>query len=192
MTYDARFGGMDRHIDLYNNVSRKWTTATRPSATEIDPNPAGFNTTLGEFEYWNGTSWTQLGGGGGGGGLTEPGLIYYNDPAFLVEFSYGFDAGNPAFLCTSRNLYVTEEIRLLVTEFDAFGELQLIPQPADIIITIQSNDTYTHVYYFTPSNSLASVGGFIDGYIMATIGIYDTSTASWVDKISVMINNAPA
>lgn len=45
--------------------NRTWTTGTRPTPSADDLYPAGFNTTLGTLEYWNGSTWIQLGGGQG-------------------------------------------------------------------------------------------------------------------------------
>ena len=41
-----------------------WTTTTRPSAPTTGS--FGFNTTLLQLEYWNGSAWVAAGGGGGG------------------------------------------------------------------------------------------------------------------------------
>jgi hypothetical protein len=35
-----------------------WTTGTRPSAPELGQQ--GWNSTLGQYEIWNGTTWYQI------------------------------------------------------------------------------------------------------------------------------------
>src|ERR1700691_4103676 len=54
-----------------------WTTAMRPTSPALAVE--GYNTTLGQYEYWNGASWVQFGAGGSGsvtlGGANQ--LAYY-------------------------------------------------------------------------------------------------------------------
>src|ERR1019366_2593383 len=41
-----------------------WTTATRPSSADIGTQ--GYNSDLGQIEFWNGAAWAQLAAGGAG------------------------------------------------------------------------------------------------------------------------------
>lgn len=54
-----------------------WTTATRPSSPALGTQ--GYNSSLGQIEFWNGASWTQLAAGGSGsinlGSINQ--LAYY-------------------------------------------------------------------------------------------------------------------
>lgn len=55
-------------LETYNTATSKWrilsgywTTATRPTTTDIEPGSQGFNTDTGYgLEMWDGTSWTLL------------------------------------------------------------------------------------------------------------------------------------
>lgn len=46
-------------LTLFGN--RTWATAGRPTPSASDLYPMGFNTTLLAYEFWNGTSWIQIG-----------------------------------------------------------------------------------------------------------------------------------
>jgi hypothetical protein len=48
-----------------------WTTATRPASPNLGT--LGFNSTLGQYEFWDGTAWIQL--AAGGSGSVNPGNI---------------------------------------------------------------------------------------------------------------------
>lgn len=49
-------------LTLFGN--RTWDTAGRPTPDTDDLYPIGFNTDFLAYEFWNGTSWVQIGGSG--------------------------------------------------------------------------------------------------------------------------------
>lgn len=62
-----------------------WTTATRPVTPTAGTE--GYNSSLGQIEYWNGASWVQLAAGGSGsvnlGGANQ--LAYYENTGTAVS-----------------------------------------------------------------------------------------------------------
>jgi hypothetical protein len=50
--------------NFYADFPQSWTTANRPSMPATGT--LGYNTSLGQYEYWNGAAWTQLASGGSG------------------------------------------------------------------------------------------------------------------------------
>jgi hypothetical protein len=75
-----------------------WTTANRPSSPF--PGLLGYNSDLGQYEYWNGASWVQLSSGGSGTVNlgSENQLAFYSSSGTTVS---GLLSGNNSVLSTN-------------------------------------------------------------------------------------------
>jgi len=55
------FNGLEYYTSLgWLVVTGVWTVATRPPTVNLSPNSGGYNTEIGQREYWDGSSWRAV------------------------------------------------------------------------------------------------------------------------------------
>lgn len=103
-------------INFQQPATVTWTTAARP-ASPYD-GLMGYNSSLSQWEYWNGSAWVQFGAGGSGsvnsGSINQ--LAYYAAGGTAVS---GLDTANNGILITGATGVPSIASRFVVSNFPA-------------------------------------------------------------------------
>jgi hypothetical protein len=159
-------------------LTLSWTTAGRPSTP---PNGLlGYNTDLGQYEYWNGSAWVQLASGGSGtvntGSVNQ--LAWYMSSGTAVS---GLNTANSSVLTTTSGgapIWSTTLPAALT-----------IPQPIIQGIIDGSAATAGQVGQVMSSITLSGSAVSLSNGVSATIAQLNITAGQWIIWGNIFVNS---
>jgi len=159
-----------------------WTTSGRP----ISPATGllGYNTSLGQYEYWNGVAWVQV--AAGGSGTVTSGVInqtaYYAATGTAVSGLFGYNQNQISSTSTLTSAYFNTQV--------------LCTGSTGYVVTLPNGDDNNYIDFnvLTTSNALVTItpaSGTIQGQASFVLGsgescrVYSDATNWWVENLTL-------